>query len=84
MAEGTNLQLKVHHWSLGGKVYGLIIDGGSCINMTSRRPIDKVEIPTKEVPILHSLQWLGISSKATASRLALISFSIGPFCGEVL
>ena len=63
----------------GGKVYGLIMDGGSCTNVNSKTLIDKLKIPTKKHPTPYSLQWLGPNDEETTLRQALISFSIGPY-----
>jgi len=37
-------------FTIGRKVYGLIIDGGSCINVASNTLINKLQIATKEHP----------------------------------
>ena len=62
----------------------LIIDGGSCTNMASMTLIDKLQVPTKVPPTPYTLQWLKKGSEVTVSKQALMSFSVGPYCGEVL
>ena len=60
------------------------IDGDSCTNVASNTLVDKLQIPTKKHPTPYSLQWLGLKDKVITLRQALILFSIGPCCGEVL
>ena len=62
----------------------LIIDGGSCTNVPSTTLIDKLQLPTKVHPTLYSIQWLKQGSEVIVSKQALIAFSVGPYCGEVL
>ena len=47
--------------------------------MTSNTLIHKLQIPTS-----YSFQWLGPKDEIITLRQALISFSISPYCGEVL
>jgi len=62
----------------------LIIDGGSCTNVASMTLIDKLQVPTKVHPTPYTLQWLKQRSEVTVCKQALISFSVGPYCHEVL
>ena len=62
----------------------LIINRGSCTNVASTTLIDKFQLPTKVHPIPYSLQWLKQESEATVSKQALITFSVGPYRGEIL
>ena len=41
-----------------GKVCGLIIDGGSCVNIASQYMVDKLHLPLLEHPKPYKLQWL--------------------------
>ena len=70
--------------TIKGRVYGLIIDGGCYTNVASNTLINRLQILTKEHPTPYSLQWLGPKDEVIASRQDLISFCIGPYCGEVL
>ena len=77
----TNLWFKMNH---SGKVCSIIIDGGSCTNVTSKTLINKLQISAKEHTSPYSLQWLRPNDKVTTSRQALIPFFIGLDCGEVI
>jgi len=70
--------------TIGRKVCGLNRDGRSSTNATSMTLIDKLQILTIEHPLPYFFQWLGLNDEVTASRQALILFSIGPYYGEVL
>ena len=70
--------------TIGGKLCELIIDGGSCTNVASTTLIEKLQVPTMVHPTSCTLQWLTQRSEVTISKQALISFSIGPYCGEAL
>ena len=41
-----------------GKVCMVIIDGGSCTNVTSARLVSKIHLATKPHPRPYKLQWL--------------------------
>jgi len=56
----------------------------SCTNVASTTLIEKLHVPTKVHPIPYTLQWLKTGNEVTISRWALISFSVGPYCGVVL
>ena len=62
----------------------LIIDGGSCNNVASMTLTDNLQVPTKVHPTPYTLQWLKQGSDVIISKQALISFWVGPCCGEVL
>jgi len=70
--------------TIGSKVCEFIIDEGSCTNVASMTLIDKLQVPTKVYPTPYTLRWLKQGSEVTVSKQALISFSVGPYCGEVL
>jgi len=52
--------------------------------MASMMLIDKLQVLTKVHAPPCTLQWLKQRSEVTACKQALISFSIGLYCGEVL
>jgi len=62
----------------------LIIDGGSCSNVASMTLIDKLQSPTKVHHTPYTLQWLKQRSEVIISIQALIAFSVGLYCDEVL
>jgi len=59
------------------KICNLIIDGGSCTNVTSTTLIEKLGIFTISHPKPYSLKWLNDGGDIKVSKQALISFSIG-------
>ncbi|XP_042446399.1 uncharacterized protein LOC122031341 [Zingiber officinale] len=45
------------------RVCGLIIDGGSCVNVASKLMVDKLSLPTLKHPKPYKLQWLNDSGE---------------------
>lgn len=66
------------------KVCGLIIDGGSCVNVVSKYMVDKLNLQTTKHPKPYRLQWLNESGELKVNKQALVSFSIGKLTDEVL
>jgi len=66
------------------KVCVLIIDGGSCTNVSSKILVEKLNLPT----ILHSspykLQWLSKDEEMKVTNQVLLNFSIGKYKDEGL
>ena len=62
----------------------LIIDGGICTNVASIALINELRVPTNVYPTPYTFQWLKQGSEIIVSKQALISFSVGPYYGEVL
>jgi len=74
-----------HTWCIiGHKVYKLIVDGGSCTNVACTTLIDKLQVPTEVYPTPYTLRWLKQGKEITVSKQALISFSVSPYCGELV
>ncbi|XP_042465804.1 uncharacterized protein LOC122048280 [Zingiber officinale] len=66
------------------RVCGLIIDGGSCVNVASKLMVDKLGLPTLKHPKSYKLQWLNDSGEMKVTKKVLISFTIGRYTDEVL
>ncbi|KAF7838912.1 hypothetical protein G2W53_007394 [Senna tora] len=66
------------------RVCGLIIDGGSCVNVASKLMVDKLGLHTLKHPWPYRLQWLNESGDLKVTKQVLISFSIGKYKNEVL
>ncbi|XP_042423437.1 uncharacterized protein LOC122011062 [Zingiber officinale] len=66
------------------QVCGLIIDGGSCVNVASKLMVDKLGLPTLKHPKPYKLQWLNDSGEMKVTKQVLISFMIGRHTDEVL
>ena len=63
----------IFNWrcAIRGKVCG-IIGGGNGTNVTSKKLIDKLQIPTKRHPTPHSLQWVVPIKEVTVSKQVII------------
>ncbi|KAF7832987.1 Transposon Ty3-G Gag-Pol polyprotein [Senna tora] len=66
------------------RVCGLIIDGGSCVNVASKLMVEKLGLRTLKHPRPYRLQWLNESGDLKVTKQVLISFSIGKYKDEVL
>ncbi|XP_031378379.1 uncharacterized protein LOC116193768 [Punica granatum] len=66
------------------RVCGLIIDGGSTVNMASKLMVEKLGLSTQKHPRPYRLQWLNESGELKVTKQVLISFSIGKYHDEVL
>ena len=51
--------------------------------MASITLIEKLQVPSKVHPTPYTLQWLKQENEVTVFKQAVISFSVGPYCGEV-
>ncbi|KAF7832500.1 hypothetical protein G2W53_014833 [Senna tora] len=72
------------HCHVKDRVCGLIIDGGSCVNVASKLILDKLGLRTLKHPRPYRLQWLNKSGDLKVTKQVLISFSIGKYKDEVL
>ncbi|XP_031405679.1 uncharacterized protein LOC116214411 [Punica granatum] len=66
------------------RVCGLIIDGGSTVNVASKLMVEKLGLSTQKHPRPYRLQWLNESGELKVTKQVLISFSIGKYHDEVL
>ncbi|XP_072147837.1 uncharacterized protein [Setaria viridis] len=57
----------------------IIIDGGSCNNLVSQDMVDKLQLPTRDHPHPHHIQWFNNSGKVKVKQTARIHFSLGEY-----
>ena len=69
---------------INDKLCSLIIDGGSCTNVTSTRVVEKLGLQTISHTQPYKLQWLSEEGEIIVNKQVLISFSIGKYKDEVL
>ena len=62
----------------------MIIDGGSCTNVSSTTLVEKLGLLKSKHLRPHKLQWLDDSGKLWVQKQVLLSFSIGKYHDEVL
>ncbi|GJX51006.1 putative reverse transcriptase domain-containing protein [Tanacetum coccineum] len=60
-----------------GKIYDMIIDGGSCENVVSTYMVEKLGMKTEDHPEPYELTWLKIGNTGKVSKCCLVQFSIG-------
>ncbi|GAV75297.1 hypothetical protein CFOL_v3_18776 [Cephalotus follicularis] len=63
--------------SIKGRVCSLIIDSGSCTNITATTIVEKLNLSTTPHPSPYKLQWLNDGNHLKVSQQVLLSFSIG-------
>ena len=62
----------------------MIIDGGSCTNISSTTMVEKLGLPTTKHPQPYKLQWLNDCGDVRVNNQVLVSFRIGKYVDEVL
>ncbi|GKA40296.1 RNA-directed DNA polymerase [Tanacetum coccineum] len=60
-----------------GKIYDMIIDGGSCENVVSTYMVEKLGMKTEDHPEPYQLTWLKKGNTVKVSKRCLVQFSIG-------
>jgi len=68
---------------INDKLCSLIVDEGSCTNVTSTRVLDKLGLPTISHAKPYKLQWLSEEGEIIVNKQVLIAFSIGKYKDEV-
>ncbi|GAV58443.1 hypothetical protein CFOL_v3_01977, partial [Cephalotus follicularis] len=63
--------------SIKGRVCSLIIDSGSCTNVTATILMEKLNLSTTAHPSPYKLQWLSDGNQLKVSQQVILSFSIG-------
>ncbi|XP_057999160.1 uncharacterized protein LOC131177985 [Hevea brasiliensis] len=66
------------------KVCNVIIDGGSCTNVTSTTLVEKLNLPTLVHPHTYKLQWLNDDCDVKVTKQVVVPFSIGNYKDEVV
>jgi hypothetical protein len=69
---------------VNNKVCSMIIDEGSCTNVTSTILVEKLNLPTLKHSRQYKLQWLNDCGEVRVDRQVLVTFSIGKYLDEVL
>ena len=83
--DDTQREKKNHSRCLvNGKVWSLIIDGGSCTNVASTRLVKKLGLKTTPYPKPYKFQWLSDNGKLVVEKQVSLTFSIGKYVGDVL
>ncbi|XP_074299913.1 uncharacterized protein LOC141631093 [Silene latifolia] len=60
-----------------GRVYNLIIYGGSCTNVASITMVNKLNLVTQDHPNPYKLRWLNKGAEVKVDKQCLVPFSIG-------
>ncbi|GKE93044.1 reverse transcriptase domain-containing protein, partial [Tanacetum coccineum] len=60
-----------------GKVYDMIIDGGSCQNVVSTYVVETLGMKTEDHPEPYQLTWFKNGNTVKVSKCCLMQFSIG-------
>ncbi|GJX52863.1 putative reverse transcriptase domain-containing protein [Tanacetum coccineum] len=60
-----------------GKIYDMIIDGGSCENVVSTYMVEKLGMKTEDHPEPYQLTWLKKGNTVKVIKRCLVQFSIG-------
>nr|KAJ0194330.1 hypothetical protein LSAT_V11C800427110 [Lactuca sativa] len=63
--------------TVNGKVYTVIIDGGSCENMVAQIMVDKLGLKVVDHPDPYQLTWLKRGNVVKVKHKCLVQFSIG-------
>ena len=66
------------------KVCSVLIDEGSCTNITSTKMVDKLGLPTIKHLRPYKLQWLNDNGEVRVTKQVLVSFRIRKYENEVL
>ncbi|PKI66068.1 hypothetical protein CRG98_013563 [Punica granatum] len=66
------------------RVCGLIVDGGSCVNVASKLMVDKLGLHTQKHPKPYKLQWLNECGEVKVNKQVLVSFCIEKYRDEIL
>ncbi|RDY10238.1 hypothetical protein CR513_05275, partial [Mucuna pruriens] len=85
--EGGDMEQREHIFHtrchINDKVCRMIIDSGSCTNVSSTLLVEKLNLPTKKHPNPYRLQWLNDCGDIRVTKQVLVSFSIGKYKDEV-
>ncbi|KAK4343815.1 hypothetical protein RND71_036909 [Anisodus tanguticus] len=61
----------------------MIVDGGSCANMSFIEMVDKLKLPTRNLPKPYALQWVNEDEGLKVMKQALVSFRVGKYEDEI-
>lgn len=66
--------------TVNNKVCNLIINGGSCENLTSKKVLDYLKLPTEKHESPYSLRWVKRGPSIQVTEVCKIPLSIGKHC----
>ncbi|XP_057485167.1 uncharacterized protein LOC130771560, partial [Actinidia eriantha] len=66
------------------RVCSVIVDGGSCTNVSSTSMVEKLGLTTLKHPRPYKLQWLNDSGEVRVTKQVIVPFRIGKYEDEVL
>ena len=61
----------------GGKVWNVIIYGGSTENVLSKQGVDKLKLPVEKHPNPYKIYWLRKGNEIPATSCCLVHFTLG-------
>ena len=70
--------------TINGKICTLIVEGGSCTNVTSSRLVSKLNLDTKPYPRPYRLQWLSENEEVKVTQWVEVCLTIGRYNDRVL
>ena len=70
--------------TINGKIFSLIIDGGSCTNVASSRLVSKLNLDTQPHPRPYRLQWLSKDEEVKVTQQVEVCLTIGRYNDRVL
>ena len=70
--------------SANNKVFSMIINWGSCTNVSSNTLVEKLGLSLLKHPRPYNLQWLNDCGEVKVNKQVLVSFNIGRYCNKVL
>ena len=63
--------------AVGDRTCNVIVDTGSCVNVTSSKMVNALKLPTRDHPNPYKLNWLNDNEPIRVNKQALVNFSIG-------
>ncbi|RDY04102.1 hypothetical protein CR513_12223, partial [Mucuna pruriens] len=67
-----------------GKLYSLIINCGSSVNVASLRLVEKLSLPTLVHPRPYKFQWLSAKDEMVVDRQMSLAFTLGKYIDDIL
>lgn len=82
-AENKRHQLFRTRCTIGGRVFDLIIDIGSCENIIGRKTVNKLLLPIEKHPNPYSIGWIKAAEKIQVKDRCKVPFSIEKYRDEI-
>ena len=85
MKEENNQRHNLFHTRgmLNDKLCSIIVDNGSCNNITSQELVERMELKQRRHPSLYKIQWLNECCTLRVSNIVIVPFSIGRYNDHV-